>query len=125
MGQGLAIVRSFEVSLDGHRLRSWNELIKALDLTGSITFSVAGPGNIAAPYKTGDVTEIFWVPVSDREKVVANSARIRIATCYCSLYDECWKSFYSSEKPDATPEEVSSCEVIPAGERFGVEVRAK
>ena len=124
MGLGLAIVRSFEVSLDGHRLRSWNELQKKLDLTGGpITFSVAGPGNIAAPFKTGDVTEIFWVSPADREKLVSNAARVGIATCYCSLYEDCWRSFVSNGKQEAVPERASSCEVIPAGERFGVEVR--
>ena len=124
MGQGLAIVRSFEVSLDGQRLRSWNELRKGLNLTtGPLTFSVPGPGNIAVPYKPGDTTEIFWVSASDRERLTSNWERVRIATCYCSLYNDCWKSFSSKDKQDSIPEEASSCEMPPAGERFGVEVR--
>ncbi len=98
MGLGSAIVTSFEVSLDGQRLRSWDELIRKLGLTGdgAIKFTVAGPGNISSPYKTGDFAEIFWVPVEDREKLMSNSSRVRISTCYCSMYKECWKSFYSS-----------------------------
>jgi len=127
MGQGPAVVRSFEVSLDGQRLRSWNELVRKLDLTndGPIRYSVAGLGNIALPYKTGDITELFWVPPSDREKLVSNSARVRITTCYCSLYNECWKSFYSIDTADAIPKEVSACKVIPADERFGVELLSR
>jgi hypothetical protein len=122
-GLGPAIVSSFEVSYDGERLRSWDELDRKLGLTGNVMFSVPGPGTISLPYKTGDNTVIFWMPPESRDKLVANSLRVRISTCYCSLYNECWKSFYSKQQPDIVPQEVWSCKVIPAEERFGVEVR--
>lgn len=124
VGLGLAMVRSFEVSLDNQRLRSWNELQRKLDLNeGTIRFSVTGFGDIVPPNKAGDAGVIFWVPIADRQKLVSNSARVRIATCYCSLYGDCWRSFYSNEKHDAIPEATSSCKAIPVDERFGVEVR--
>jgi hypothetical protein len=121
MGLGPAIVHSFEVSLDGQPLRNWNELQSKLGLSNNIKFSVAAPGNMSVPYKTGDESEIlFWdMEPSDNKKLTANSTRVRIMTCYCSLYNECWKSRYSIEQADSMPEEVSSCKVIPAEERFG------
>lgn len=122
-GVGPAIVRSFEVSFDGQRLRSWNELVSKLSLTGNMKFSVVGPGNPVLPYKTGDDTVIFWVPPEDRDKLVQNYSRVRISTCYCSLYDECWKSTAFREQSDADPRKVWSCKVIPPDERFGVEVK--
>jgi hypothetical protein len=123
-GLGPAVVNSLEVSFDGQRLRSWDELARQLGLgSGPIKFSMEGPGIVAPPYKTGDITEMFWVSPADRDKLVSNWSRVRISTCYCSLYNECWKSFSSKEQPDLAPQDVRSCKVIPAEERFGVEVR--
>ena len=117
MGQGPAIVYSFEVWLDGQPLRSWQELRRKLDLSGPASFSVAGLGIISTPYKTGDVTEIFWVEPQESEKLFSNSKRVRIATCYCSLFQDCWKSYYGNENQDSDiPEDVSSCEVVAANE---------
>ena len=123
MGLGPAVVRSFEVSYDDQPLRSWDDLMSKLGLVGNVKFSVAGPGVIAPPYKTGDATEIFWASPADRDKLVRNYSRVQISTCYCSLYDECWRSTYSKQQSDPTPKKVSSCKVIPSEERFGVQVR--
>ena len=125
LGLGPGLVESFEVSLDGQRLRTWNDLYKKLGLTGPMTFSVPGPGNMSVPYKTGDDTEVFWVTPADSDKLTSSAQRVQINTCYCSLYEDCWTSHFSRESPDSVPEEVSSCKVIPPEERFGVEMSTR
>jgi len=72
-GLGPAIVSSFEVSYDGERLRSWDELDRKLGLTGNVMFSVPGPRTISLPYKTGDNTVIFWMPPESRDKLAARA----------------------------------------------------
>jgi hypothetical protein len=125
MGLGVAVVKSFEVSLDGQRVRSWNELRDKLGLKGHLDFSVPGPGNIASPYKSGDRADLFWVSPDERNLLVSKSQRVRITSCYCSLYEECWKSSYATEMeiPNVIPEKVSACALLPANERFQVEFR--
>ncbi len=62
------------------------------------------------------------MPVEDRENM-SNSSRVHIDVLLLDV-QRVLEELYSSEQLDSVPEEVSSCKVIPAEERFGVEMHS-
>lgn len=127
-GQGPAIIRSFEVSLDGQRVESWYDLTQKLNLQGGYNFNVPGPGVVMPPQtRAGNSPArgeagpyIFWVPSENKDgfkTLTASYSRLRITSCYCSLYEDCWKTTSSHPDGDLSPEEVSAC-AKPIGEPF-------
>src|SRR5271165_597970 len=121
-GEGLALIKSFKVSVDGRRIRSWNELVETLHLEQKWVFTVPEPGGAMQPNNTGHpAVKIFWLS-PPAEKLISMSNRVRIDTCYCSIYGECWTANWHFYKQDMSPEGVASCEVIPDAEKFGTAV---
>src|SRR3954471_20945389 len=92
LGVGPALIKSFQVRVDGAPRRDWAEVSRAL--TGKaipelVYYSFHG-GSVLLPDKTvavvkippGDAASQFWEQ--------AQTERLSIRVCYCSLYGDCW-----------------------------------
>ena len=91
VGLGPALVRSFEVRLDGTAESSWSPVANAL-LAGhspdGAFFSAVGPGTVLLPGHTIHVLTLIAGSASGA--AMAQDHRVTSRLCYCSLYDDCW-----------------------------------
>lgn len=107
VGLGPALVRAYEVKLDGTPRTSWGpvvtELVAATNKKPGFYFSHVGAGTVLLPGHTIHVLTILGREFSS----VASGQDHRLVSrlCYCSLYGECWMG--TSDKPDPAP--VRSC----------------
>ena len=90
-GLGPALVRSFEVRVDGQAARDWAEVLQRLDVVpswGSISYSDVGRGSVLMPGQSLSILVVRDTAV--RARLRARVDRMATIICYCSLYDECW-----------------------------------
>ena len=111
LGVGPALVKSFQVIVDGKPRRDWAEVSR--ELTGravpELVYYSLHAGSVLLPDKTvtlvrippGDAAQRFWEQ--------AQTPRLSVRVCYCSLYDDCWLTDGRTDQP--TP--VSSCRAEP------------
>ena len=121
-GVGPARIRSFVVLVDGKPVHRWNDAVRAL--TGgpeqALVYSSFGRGSVLP---AGETLTLLTLPPGDRglrfwSEGQAREGKARFATivCYCSIYDECWRTH--SEESEPVP--VRAC--APEGAReFGEE----
>lgn len=88
-GLGPAIIKSFEVEVDGKQKSTWREVAGALNLPeGQYNYSILYPGS---SLPSGHSEQLFFFYQGPAIKLLNdNSYRVTIKTCYCSLYNECW-----------------------------------
>jgi hypothetical protein len=94
-GTGPALIRSFEVFVDGKPQSDWSAVRAALGLPDdqSYRFSLPIPGIL---YMPGSDLPLFWFePSSASALLIERWVRLDIVVCYCSLYDECWRLVHS------------------------------
>jgi hypothetical protein len=104
-GAGPAIVNSFEVTVDGKPIQSWDAVLNALgiDLQGrKYEFSIPTPGTNLPPRVDGTAT-LLWVDPAARTALLKNFARVQLKLVYCSLYDECWERASSQTHLEPIP----------------------
>ncbi len=100
-GVGPALVRSFELRIDGTPARDWDDVFRRVGWRppprGSLS-SGLGPGSVLMPGQT-----ISLLTISDsadwhrfRRAVVP---RLHTIACYCSLYGECWRDDSEEAEP--------------------------
>ncbi|MBV9926560.1 MAG: hypothetical protein JOZ96_16185 [Acidobacteria bacterium] len=111
LGVGPALVKSFQVSVDGKPRRDWAEVSRAL--TGQpipeLVYSSVHAGSVLLPERPvplvrippGDAAQRFWEQ--------AQTPRLSLRLCYCSLYEDCWLA--DTQTPDPTP--TSACHPDP------------
>jgi hypothetical protein len=104
-GIGYATLKSFDVLVDGKAQHNWTEMCRALGFATkpSFEFVVPRPETI---FKPDSYEKVFWIasgPYSEELKLKAD--RIIIKSCYCSIYDECWRV----DSQNQVPEALSSC----------------
>lgn len=104
-GVGPALVKSFQVSVDGEPRRDWAEVSRAL--TGrpvpELVYYSLHAGSVLLPDKPvtlvkippGEAAQQFWEQ--------AQTPRLSIRLCYCSLYEECWLSDTRAPEPAPVP----------------------
>ena len=112
-GVGPARVRSFQVTVDGHSIPTWNAAVRELTGAGepALVYSSFGRGSVLVP---GASRTLLTLPPGDRAQRfwLAAQTRLRTRVCYCSVYDECWTA--DSAEPEPTP--ARSCTGDPAAE---------
>ena len=105
-GVGPARVRAFEVRVDGRPVRVWNDAVRALTSgpEPALVYSSFGRGTVLP---AGASRTLLRLPAGERARRFWVEAQTRLETvvCYCSVYDECWRS--SSEADEPTP--VKAC----------------
>ena len=104
VGLGPALVRSFEVRLDGTAESSWSPVANAL-LAGNkpdgVFFSAVGPGTVLLPGHTIHVLTLIAGSASGA--AMAQDHRVTSRLCYCSLYDDCWSVTTGQAEPAKLP----------------------
>ncbi len=105
-GLGPALVRSFELRVDGRPARDWSDVVHRAGWKAQprgALHSDLGRGWVLLP---GQTVSIYMVPDSAdrfrfRREVLP---RLETIVCYCSLYGDCWR--YNS---NATEPEQATC----------------
>lgn len=108
VGIGPALIRSFEVSVDGKPRRNWGEVVDQLgvDISGTPSaYSSFGKGTVLLPGAKTRVLELGPAGASQAfHRAVQH--RMDVRTCYCSLYEQCW---VMSHETAAEPQQVRAC----------------
>lgn len=96
VGIGPARIVGFRVTVDGEQKRTWGEAMAAL--TGhsgvisygqsTITGRTIPPDRIVRMFDLNDTSHL--------EKIIAEFHRLDFEACYCSIFDECWTTSYST-----------------------------
>jgi hypothetical protein len=92
-GLGPAVIRVFEVYVDEKPQTAWAAFAAALELTdpNNTRHFIT---NLYSDQIVPSSQSLMLFAVSDaaaRETITRQVARVRMALCYCSLYDECWR----------------------------------
>ena len=108
VGIGPALIRSFEISVDGKPRRNWGEVVDQLgvDISGTpSTYSSFGMGTVLLPGAKTKLLELG--PGGAREGFHrAAQPRMDARICYCSLYQQCWLVDHATA---AEPQPVRAC----------------
>jgi len=121
-GVGPAIIRRVVVTVDGHPVRNWKEVLDKLIGPGPHKFSESGlSGHV---YSAGESVDVLIPHDSDGNPLTLeksgplwaqlNKERFRVAVeiCYCSTLGECW-ILRSGGKTGNSTVEASSCRGDP------------
>jgi hypothetical protein len=100
VGLGPALIRGFEVTVDGHVVHSWKEMAESmhvavrLDNSKSTTFRAG----LVLPMNT--LTELLQISDSASIKLLRSRLdHLDTWVCYCSLYGDCWTAKGSELQP--------------------------
>jgi hypothetical protein len=91
-GLGPALMRSFELVVDGKPRKSWGEAVElfGVDLHGTpSSYSHIGKGVVLLPGANLRLLEIGAGAAGQAFHRAAQS-RMHTRICYCSLYEQCW-----------------------------------
>lgn len=115
VGLGPALVRSFQVSVDGKRRANWGEVVDALGLDPRGTpnaYTSFGRGTVLLPAARVAILQVGPGPAAAPfHKAFGQHVRVRV--CYCSLYDDCW---VFDDARQQEPQSVSDCPSGPAAD---------
>lgn len=103
-GLGPAMVKSFQVSVDGAPQSNWGEAIAqitGMPEPGRMVYSTFGNGTVLLPGHTATVLTLPPGDVARHFYVNVNRERLRTRVCYCSLYGECWIADSQANAPVA------------------------
>ena len=107
VGIGPARVRDFLVTVDGEPHRTWHSAMQAL--IGSDVDIGYGQSSISGRTIPPE-RQVTMFDLADTElaaDIIANFERLEFSACYCSVFDECWTTSYStfgiSEPVDSCP----------------------
>ena len=89
-GFGPALVKWFEVTVEGKTIKDWKEFGKELGMPDNFTHYYWVPSsNTAIPPR--EPMNLFWVLPGDTDTILrTNEKAITMRICYCSVYNECW-----------------------------------
>jgi hypothetical protein len=105
-GVGPARVKDFRVTVDGKPQRTWRAAMQALLGTqADIQYGESTINGIIIP--AGRSVQMFqYLDQPDAEKLYGSMKRLDFSACFCSVFDECWRTSYQGS--DA--ESVDDCE---------------
>jgi hypothetical protein len=112
-GNGPARIKTLEVSVDGKNVASLAALLRACCLNAASAhgrFNLSGGGaSDSVLAQKESATFLSLAPVNPpaqamAKALVAAAPRIKIKSCYCSVFDECW--YAEQGQP---PREVKAC----------------
>jgi hypothetical protein len=91
-GLGPALVRTFQVRVDGVPVDSWDHAIEVLtgQVPGQYVYGSLGEGHTLLPGRPYRLLIIEWEPLGQLVHREVNHGRLTTEICYCSVYDDCW-----------------------------------
>jgi len=100
VGLGPAIIRSFEVTVNGKPVHRWKEAVDSMRVQlvwKNSTSTTFGPG-IVVP--TNSLIELLTLPDSTDARVFRSRVdALETLVCYCSLYGDCWQAGREGYEP--------------------------
>lgn len=112
VGLGPAIVRGFEVLVDGTPTKNWADVAAKLKIQPSWRGKTSTTIRAGIVIPTGAMVELLHLPDSTDAALFRAAAENHLETwmCFCSLYGDCWENFAS----DYVPKPVKTCKDDPA-----------
>lgn len=99
---GPALVRSFEIRVDGELVGSWPAAVDALTgENGPMTVTTLRSGFLLPPDQPLDLLRLPLESIGERFYAEVRAERLSTRICYCSLYDACWISTDAATEPEA------------------------
>ncbi len=102
-GIGPARIRTAELTFDGERVESLDELIvNTLGEDDAFSYELYRASDPSRSVMSADESaQLFAVPWEDRTRRLTEiwHGRISVTLCYCSVYDECWRSTLNGGEP--------------------------
>lgn len=100
-GLGPAIIKSHDLTVDGSSVRSWSEAARITTETRSPNETLVSDLYTNRRIKASETIELFKItPYTDFAKEFhseMNSSRVKYEICYCSIYEDCWKTVYGEQ----------------------------
>jgi hypothetical protein len=111
VGLGPAIVRGFEVRVDGRPTKNWTDAAAKLGIKPSWRGSRTTTFRAGHVVPTGGSIELLNLPDTADERMVRSAMdHLQTWVCFCSLYGDCWENLSS----DNEPKRVKACVDDPA-----------
>ena len=111
VGLGPAVIRGFEVLVDGKPTRDWNDAAAKLGIhpTWRGKRSTTFRAGLVVP--TGGVIELLNLPDTADDRMIRGAIdHLQTWVCFCSLYGDCWES----RSNDYDPRRIKVCRDDPA-----------
>ena len=111
VGLGPAVIRAFEVLVDGKPTRNWTDAAAKLGIhpTWRGKRSTTFRAGLVVP--TGGTIELLNLPDTADERMIRGAIdRLQTWVCFCSLYGDCWES----RSNDYDPRPIKVCKDDPA-----------
>lgn len=111
VGLGPAIIRGFEVRVDGTPTRDWTEVAAKLGIQPTWRGKRSTTFRAGLVVPTGTLVELVSLPDSNDIRLFRGQVhRVQTWVCFCSLYGDCWEN--RSETLEST--RVEACTDDPA-----------
>jgi hypothetical protein len=111
VGLGPALIRAFEVRVDGHPVRSWKEAADSMHIAPTWRGVKSTTFRAGLVLPTNTLSELLEIPDSGDVRLFRSRIdHLSTWVCYCSLYDDCW----AQGGADYEPKHVKVCVDDPA-----------
>ncbi len=111
VGLGPAVIRGFEVLVDGKPTRNWTEAAAKLGISPTWKGKRSTTFRAGLVVPTGGLIELLNLPdTSDVRMIRSVADRLHTWVCFCSLYGDCWEN----RSDDYEPKRVKVCVDVPA-----------
>jgi hypothetical protein len=103
VGLGPAVIRGFEVMVDGKPLRTWKEVAESLHIAPSWRGEKSTTFRAGLVLPTNTLTELIELPdTADVRLFRSGNDRVVTWVCYCSLFGDCWTARSDETEPKPT-----------------------
>jgi hypothetical protein len=93
VGLGPAMIRGFEVLVDGKPTRNWTEAAAKLGIRPSWRGKRSTTFRAGLVVPTGALIELLNLPDTADERIIRGAtAHLQTWVCFCSLYGDCWEN---------------------------------
>jgi hypothetical protein len=116
VGLGPAMIRGFEVFVDGKPTRNWAEAAAKLGIHPSWRGKRSTTFRAGLVVPTGALIELLNLPDTADERMIRGSiGHLQTWICFCSLYGDCWEN----RSDDFESRRVKACVDDPARRFMG------
>lgn len=111
VGLGPAIIRAFEVRVDGKPARNWAEVATRLAIHPTWRGARTTTFRAGMVLPTGGRIDLVQLPDSADARMMRTAIdRVQTWVCFCSLYGDCWEN----RSDDYEPKRIKQCVDDPA-----------